>query len=266
MTQFIDDTDDYYEGVCIQKATLSYRHDSFHLWFLKSNALYGEEKDLLRRLRICLLKLNNYREGLEGVFGHLKQTEEDDFSELLHIKFSQMLNLLQRDRYFGVDGKDIMDDVVTRESTLYYQSWAENIHMLKYYISKIENAKTQKLQYAGGIKMGDTYNIQQAGNVGPQAGANSTVTQVINNTANGVEYEKIMIEIEMLKKHLRAEASSDDNDILIGELTHLNKALEKKDEKKAVSVLKTCGAQLLDIAKRIGCSLAAAYISGQLGL
>ena len=114
--------------------------------------------------------------------------------------------------------------------------------------------------------MGDTYNVQQAGNVGPNSGANSTFNQIFNSGASNIEYEKIIDEVALLKKHLRGEAPSDENDMLIGDLTHLNNALEKKDDKKIVSIIKTCGSQLFDVAKRIGCSLMASLISGQLGL
>jgi len=257
-----------YDDVLIQKATLNYQSHAVHLWLFEKRNLWGETKDLLRRLRICLLKLNAYREGLNGIFQYLSRNDiiVDSLSELLLSKFTLLLDILSRDQYYGVNGRNIMDRIIAKECALYYESWEETKQKLRYFVKRMNSPKKNTIINQGELIMGDQYNAKQAGIQGPQSGTNATVNLYMIHNANDIDFEKMILEVGLLKKYLRECEPNDENDILIGELSKLNQALEQKDENKVITVVKSCGKQLFDIAKRIGCSLIATFLAGELGL
>lgn len=119
------------------------------------------------------------------------------------------------------------------------------------------------------VTMGDTYNANQVGMQGPNSGHNATITQIYGEKSD-VEFDYISMsrEISQVKayiKSVQSEHETEDNDILIGELTKLNKAIENKDNTRILDVLKACGLQIVDIAKRLGCSILVGFILKKLG-
>jgi hypothetical protein len=82
--------------------------------------------------------------------------------------------------------------------------------------------------------------------------------------AYDIEYSKIMKEIEHLKKHLRNEEPCNENDIMIGQLAQLNCELSEKNDINILTIAKSLGKKVYDIAERAGCSLLAKLIISQL--
>lgn len=118
------------------------------------------------------------------------------------------------------------------------------------------------------VSMRDTYNAKQAGIQGANAGQYATVYQNYNEgQAENIDYNTIINEIAAIKKYLKnTDADDDSNDILIGELTKISHAAEEKNHNKMVSILKTCAKEVYDIAKKVGCSVLAKYISTTIGI
>lgn len=117
------------------------------------------------------------------------------------------------------------------------------------------------------VSMKDIYNAKQAGIQGANAGQNATVYQKYNEGLSiETNYDAIIDEISIIKKHLKGTNDNDDtNDILIGELTKISHAAKEKDDNKMVNILKTCAKEIYDIAKKVGCSVLAKFISYKIG-
>ena len=79
-------------------------------------------------------------------------------------------------------------------------------------------------------------------------------------------YDRQDNDLNQIKKHLKNIDDNDDtNDILIGELTKISHAAKEKDDNKMVNILKTCAKEVYDIAKKVGCSVLAKFISYKIG-
>jgi hypothetical protein len=190
LKKIIDDEDIY-----LQKATLRYSSDATHLWLIGAYNPEGETKDFLRRLRICLLKLNNYREGLDGIFKYLLHDDINfnDLHDLLYAKLNNLLKLLKQKKYYGIEGQYIMDRAVTIENEVYSGSWNEYKQKIIFYRNKIKRK------------------------------------------SNGyIDYDRLLMEVEKLKEELRILKKSDGIDVLIEEMAQLRKAIEKKDNNKII--------------------------------
>ena len=115
--------------------------------------------------------------------------------------------------------------------------------------------------------MRDSYRANQAGIQGPNAGSHANITQVYGEQTNEeYNYSGMIKEVARMREYLKSHNNDDEQDILIGELAKLNKALEQRDQNKISDFLKNAGKQVLDIAKRIGCPIIVAFIKNQLGL
>ena len=85
-------------------------------------------------------------------------------------------------------------------------------------------------------------------------------------TSNEFNYDAIIDEISLIKNYLKSQDENDENYILMGELSRLNQATIKKDDNKIIDILQKCGQQIIDISKRIGCSILATYITHKFGI
>lgn len=138
-------------------------------------------------------------------------------------------------------------------------------------ISKEKKKKLIKNYYEINIKENKTMNQT---NIAEQVGmqGNNSVDHVEisfkKTESDETEFQKMFKEIEQLRCHIKNsdDYSSDDTDIILGELAQIKKAIKSKDEKKILSLLKESGKKIYEIAKSIGCSLFANFISSKLGL
>lgn len=115
--------------------------------------------------------------------------------------------------------------------------------------------------------MRDQYNNSGAvGNQGPYSGKESIIFQSIKNKDEDLDYEKLLTETQKLKECLYKEPRTETNEILIGKITQIQQAAREKDKMKLVDILNRAGKELYDMAKRVGCSLLASYLSLTLGI
>lgn len=123
------------------------------------------------------------------------------------------------------------------------------------------------INIVGGV-MRDQYNAKQAGIQGSKAGEKATIHQhYTENKIDELEYQKLIDEISNLRNYIKDchNYSSDEIDIMVGELVQIKNAVQKKDENKFLGLLRQSGKQFYDIAKSLGCAVLAKYISNQLG-
>lgn len=115
--------------------------------------------------------------------------------------------------------------------------------------------------------MRDQYNNWgPVGNQGAGSGKESVIVQLINNGEEDLDYEELLTEMKKLKECLYNEPRTEKNEILIGEIAQIQQAAKEKNKKKLMDILNGVGTELYDIAKRIGCSLLASYLSLTLGI
>lgn len=129
----------------------------------------------------------------------------------------------------------------------------------------INNAIINNLEMGGYNLMRDQYNAKQVGNQGPNSGENSKVTQIFIEEID-IDSPKLIEELNHIKSYLQNLPQSDENIILMGDITKATHALKEDKKSNALSILKMCGSKLYDIAKTIGCAILARFLATALGI
>lgn len=117
--------------------------------------------------------------------------------------------------------------------------------------------------------MSDTYNVSgQAGAVGPNAHAhNINFTQIGGQIEKNIDLLKLSDELAKLRLAMKDNADgSVEHDIAISEIAKAENAAKSKDSSKLAEYLKSAGKWSLDIATKIGVSLAASAIKTSIGI
>lgn len=107
--------------------------------------------------------------------------------------------------------------------------------------------------------MGDKYVTGQAGAVGPRSQAQDIHFQQIWNSGT-IETADLAKELATLRQHLKSSATTADADIQIGTLALAEQAATEGDGSKALSILKSAAAWVLEGARDLGVSIAAEAI------
>ncbi len=115
--------------------------------------------------------------------------------------------------------------------------------------------------------MRDTYNIGQAGAVGPGAHAHDISFQQIWNDSKGhIDVSQLANELNGLRNSLSQEASEPEHYIAIGEVAAAEKAAREKNGPKALEHLRKGGAWVWDVATKIGIGVATYAAKTALGI
>lgn len=203
------------------------------------------------------------------------------------VRYSEKARL-QNNRYYNedvpsssiisadpLDGMKTNNTIIERKIDTIIKNYNEKINTYSTLEKNINNDKAEVLceNYfkntiiRGGV-MRDQYNAKQAGIQGNNSGKNATIHQhYIENRIDELEYEKLINEISDLRNYIKEcnDFNDDRIDIMVGELAQIKNALQEHDENKFFNLLKKSGKEFYDIAKSIGCSVVAKYISSQLG-
>jgi uncharacterized protein YjbI with pentapeptide repeats len=131
--------------------------------------------------------------------------------------------------------------------------------------------KPNQLLIMGGVEMGDKYEISgQAGAVGPNAHAHdmtfNQLQQIGSRIADSMDLAALASELETLRQALKKEASTEEHDIAIVDIGAAKRAAEAKDSGKLAESLKSAGKWALDVATKIGMSLATEAIKQSTGM
>jgi hypothetical protein len=113
----------------------------------------------------------------------------------------------------------------------------------------------------------DTYNVGQAGAVGPGATAQEfSMQQVWQQNAERFNLSDLASELGALRSAMRSHASDAEHDIAIGAVAAAEEAAAKGDGPTALAKLKEAGKWSFDVATKIGTSVAAAALKTVLGI
>jgi hypothetical protein len=143
--------------------------------------------------------------------------------------------------------------------------------------SNKRNSKTRKTTYPASIgsiyiekgefTMGDSYKAGQAGAMGPHAQAHDmTFNQVQYQLPSSIDLTQLAIELSQLRQQMKKEAVEPDHDIAVSDIARAEQAAKAGDRSKIVEHLKGAGKWALDVATKIGTSLAVEAIKSASGL
>jgi len=128
-----------------------------------------------------------------------------------------------------------------------------------------------QLLIIGGIEMGDKYEISgQAGAVGPNAHAHDNTFNQLQQIGKQIEQSMDMAalasELETLRQALKKEAATEEHDLAVVDIGTAKRAAEAKDSRKLAESLKSAGKWALDVATKLGVSLATEAIKQSTGM
>jgi GTPase SAR1 family protein len=130
-----------------------------------------------------------------------------------------------------------------------------------------EDLQRQIQKYFITYNMGDTYNTNQAGAVGPFSSANNnTLNQLINNLPDNADYALLTQELAALKQKLIDQAATPEQYKAIANVAEAEIAAQKKDGNQVLKALTASGKWVLDIAKDLGTSVLSEIIKKHMGM
>lgn len=119
----------------------------------------------------------------------------------------------------------------------------------------------------GELKMGDTYIAGQAAAFGPGAQAhNVTFNQVWNQISATIDLPQLENELGVLRQALKSRATGPEHDIAIAEIANAEIAAKSRAGDKVIEHLRKAGGWVLQVAKDVGCEVAASVIAKATGL
>ncbi len=105
------------------------------------------------------------------------------------------------------------------------------------------------------------FNSGQAGALGPNARVCGNTFQQARLDSNRIpDLKQLAKELARLRDHLKRQAKTEDQDLIVADIIQAKKAAEAGDGKKVLSFLKSAGRWALGAATDIGTNLAAEAI------
>ena len=115
--------------------------------------------------------------------------------------------------------------------------------------------------------MGDVYNVGQAGAVGPNSSAHDiNFNQIWLQQSGNVDLPKLASELAALRMAMKQEATTAAQDIEVAEIAQAEIEAKNGDGQKMLGHLAKAGNWALDVATKIGTSVAAEMIKKSMGL
>jgi len=122
----------------------------------------------------------------------------------------------------------------------------------------------------GGVfmsKSGDTYNVGQAGAVGPNSHAHDIVfNQSGQQFSDNIDLAKLAQELSVLRGELKKNATTPEQDLAVGAVASAEIEAQKGNGQKVMEYLFQAGKWAFDTATKIGITLAAEALKQSLGL
>jgi hypothetical protein len=117
------------------------------------------------------------------------------------------------------------------------------------------------------VHMGDNYTVGQAGAVGPGSSAeNISFSQVWNQLQQSVNLPQLAEELSQLRRAMKQESEGPETDVAISDVAKAELAAKEGDGSTVIRHLKNAGKFALDVATKIGTSVAVKAIEGAIGM
>jgi hypothetical protein len=120
--------------------------------------------------------------------------------------------------------------------------------------------------FAEHITMGDSYNAQQAGAMGPNAKAsNMSFQQIGTQNLGDVDLARLAAELRDLRAAMKSQSTEIGHDSAIASIGAAEEAADRADGPKVLKHLKQAGRWAFDVATKIGTTVAAKAIENAMG-
>jgi hypothetical protein len=113
--------------------------------------------------------------------------------------------------------------------------------------------------------MGDQYNVEKAGAVGPFASADNTTFNEVQLLPDNTNYNELTKEIAELKAYLLSKATSPEHYSAIGEVAKAEEAAKSKEGNKVLKSLRAAGKWVLDGARDVATGVLAEIVKSHMG-
>jgi len=145
-------------------------------------------------------------------------------------------------------------------------SYGHQIDSYRYLLDTKETTLVQQF-FTERIHMGDTYNANQVGAMGPNAQAsNMTFQQIWLQEQDNIDLVTLAKELSLLRQQLRQKASLPEHDVAIAQIAQAEQAAIVGNGPKVMQHLKETGKWALECARDIGVDVAAEVIKKSMGL
>jgi hypothetical protein len=263
---------------------------NIQIWVVKTNDFSKSNLNVVRTLRLYILRLHAEHESLRTVLRLILQEKIVIFpgsenNEIIQRYLNEATRKISRYEHRiqeKFDDKTNMIGVIARRSTEYIRpgekesllSLLAHLDIRKNIFSKVKNYIDDEFRQPiditinlGDLNMGDIYNAKQVGVQGREAILNTTTfNQVIDSSAEKLDLEKLSEELCRLRSVLKESSQRVEHDIAIGAIASAEEQARKGNREKVFKNLTAAGKWSLDVAQKIGTSVAAKAISIALGL
>jgi uncharacterized protein YjbI with pentapeptide repeats len=207
----------------------------------------------------CTLRLESITDASDGAVVTLAVEETDDGSPegLARLKPQLEVSAAQAIKY---QRKALAE----RETRLRIEGEVKQLGVL---VEKLILRPSLSFYSQGDTNVGDKYNIGQAGAAGPHAHAHDmTFNQIGGNIEKAMELSALAGELTTLREAMSREAAVAGHYIALGEVAKAEEAAKAKDSSKVAESLKGAGKWALDVATKIGTSLASEALKESMGM
>jgi uncharacterized protein YjbI with pentapeptide repeats len=210
----------------------------------------------------CGLRLVSIREESGGAVVELAI---EDFNEYSPHQLKQLQSGLEAEARERIEYQ--RQALLERDTRLHLEGEIKQLNLVvEKVIDKLALRPSIYVNNQGGF-MGDKYDISgQAGAIGPNANAHDmTFNQVWNQLQGSIDLPKLADELSRLRQEMKKEAIEPGQDIAVSEIAKAEQSAKAGEGSKTLEHLKSAGKWALDIATKIGTSLAVEALKKSLG-
>ncbi|MDO6427563.1 hypothetical protein Q4489_11085 [Thalassotalea sp. 1_MG-2023] len=266
-------------GVNLNHSYLKHSNSIYRIWHLHTQT--GSYK-IARELRLTLLRLNAFREGLLFLVNSIltkaiNPAPFSDFSSELQLYFNKVAPLcFKLPKNF--ENSDLLDVIYQTENQVMSSEIQELKEIMKDVIQFRQQilSKTEKLldmlkDKQGDIVMGDKIKTDISGSNHNVVGVgkdvvveNVNISQAWNDNKDKIDLDKLSQELELLVKKLKEEGSEPEQFQELSQVATAHKESIDNNGEGVFSALSKTGEWSLGIAKQIGLGLVTSAISASL--
>lgn len=192
-------------------------------------------------------------------------------------KFNPQIPIEYQPRIVAWNRSSLIKTNLGAEINIYEEDFVEldNQKEVETYATLLVDVASKTGDYDAGTRntfiqeliMGDQYKAGQAGAMGPGAHAQDmTFNQIWNEMQGQVDLGKLAEDLSALRQAMKQEALEPEQDLAVAEIARAEQAAKANDGSKVVEHLKSAGKWALDVATKIGTSVAVEAIKGATGM